>query len=158
MPSACRLFFKETRCEASAHSRLPFWRWSWDHRFSEKDFVYGRFIGVYWNIPAYESVAAYTEPYRRTRNLRSWQVSYTRTFTPTLVNEARWGLSSDHLPVESTIKGRDIVQQLGLQGLAPNLPDVGGAPRVNFANIGLSAIGFQNTCDLLNFYAHENPT
>lgn len=65
--------------------------------------AHGRF---HWNIPAYESVAAFTEPYRRTRNLRSWQVSYSHTFTPTLVNEARWGLSSDHLPVESVTKGK----------------------------------------------------
>jgi hypothetical protein len=137
--------YRENRTIAFAHQ--PQLTARVDHRFSEKDFVYGRFIGVYWNIPAYESVAAFREPFRRTRDLRSWQVSYTRTFTPTLVNEARWGLSSDHLPVESAIKGREIVQQLGLQGLAPDLPDVGGAPRINFANIGLSGIGFQNTCN-----------
>jgi carboxypeptidase family protein len=121
-----------------------------DHRFSEKDFIYGRFIGVYWNIPGYESVASYDTLFRQTRNLRSWQVSYSHTFTPTLVNEVRWGLSSDHLPVESAIRGKQVVQELGLQGLAPDLPDVGGAPKINFTNIGLSNIAFRDTCDPCN--------
>jgi hypothetical protein len=118
-----------------------------DHRFSEKAFVYGRFIGVYWNIPGFESSPLVTEQFRRTRDLRSWLVSYTQTITPNIVNEARWGMSSDHLPVESRIKGRALVQELGLQGLAPDLPDVGGGFRVSFVGIGVSPIGFQNTCD-----------
>jgi hypothetical protein len=118
-----------------------------DHRFSEKAFVYGRFIGVYWNIPGFESSPLVTEQFRRTRDLRSWLVSYTQTITPNIVNEARWGMSSDHLPVESRIKGRALAQELGLQGLAPDLPDVGGGFRVSFVGIGVSPIGFQNTCD-----------
>jgi hypothetical protein len=118
-----------------------------DHRFNEKSFVYGRFIGVYWNIPGFESSPLVTEQFRRTRDLRSWLVSYTQTITPNLVNEARWGLSSDHLPVESRVKGKALVQELGLQGLAPDLPDVGGAPRIGFVGIGLSGIGLQNTCN-----------
>jgi len=73
-----------------------------DHRFSEKSFVYGRFIGVYWDIPGFESSPLVTEQFRRTRNLRSWLVSYTQTITPNLINEARWGLSSDHLPMAPT--------------------------------------------------------
>ncbi|MGH9940518.1 MAG: hypothetical protein ACREAM_30110, partial [Blastocatellia bacterium] len=87
-----------------------------DHRFNEKAFVYGRFIGVYWNIPGFEGSPLVTEQFRRTRNLRSWLVSYTQTITPNIVNEARWGLSSDHLPVESRIKGKALAQELGLQG------------------------------------------
>lgn len=118
-----------------------------DHRFSERAFVYGRFIGVYWNIPGFESSPLVKEQFRRTRDLRSWLVSYTQTLTPTLVNEARWGLSSDHLPVESRIKGKALVQELGLQGLAPDLPDVGGGLRLGFVGLGISGIGFQDTCD-----------
>jgi hypothetical protein len=62
-----------------------------DHRFSEKAFVYGRFIGVWWNIPGFEGSPLVTEQFRRTRDLRSWQVSYTQTITSNIVNEARWG-------------------------------------------------------------------
>ncbi len=56
-------------------------------------------------------------------------------------------MSSDHLPVESRIKGKALAQELGLQGLAPDLPDVGGGLRIGFVGIGVSGIGFQNTCD-----------
>ena len=118
-----------------------------DHRFSEKTFVYGRFIGVWWNIPGYEPVPLITEPFRRTRDLRSWLVSWTQTLRPTLVNELRWGLSSDHLPVESQVRGKSVVQGLGLQGLAPDLPDVGGLPRFVIDGTGISTINAQNTCD-----------
>ncbi len=118
-----------------------------DHRFNDKAFVYGRFIGVWRDIPGFESSPLVTDQFRRTRDLRSWLVSYTQTITPNVVNEVRWGLSSDHLPVESLIKGRAVAQELGLQGLAPDLPDVGGGLRVGFVGIGVSAIGFQNTCD-----------
>jgi hypothetical protein len=118
-----------------------------DHRFNEKSFIYGRFIGVYWNIPGFEGSPLVTEQFRRTRDLRSWLVSYTQTITPNIVNEARWGLSSDHLPIESRIKGKALAQELGLQGLAPDLPDVGGGLRVGFVGLGLSGIGFQDTCD-----------
>jgi hypothetical protein len=118
-----------------------------DHRFNDKAFVYGRFIGVWWNIPGFESSPLVTDRFRRTRDLRSWLVSYTQTITPNVVNEARWGSSSDHLPVESQIKGKALAQELGLQGLAPDLPDVGGGLRVGFVGLGVSGIGFQDTCD-----------
>jgi hypothetical protein len=88
-----------------------------------------------------------TEPLKRTRNLRSWLVSYTRTISASMVNEVRWGLSSDHLPVESTIRGRQVAQELGLQGLAPDVPDTGGMPRISFVGIGISALGTNDTCN-----------
>ncbi len=118
-----------------------------DHRFSEKAFVYGRFIGVYWNIPGFESSPLLTEQFRRTRDLRSWLVSYTQTIKHNIVNEVRWGLSSDHSPIESRIKGKALAQELGLRGLADDLPDVGGGLRIGFVGLGVSAIGFQDTCD-----------
>jgi hypothetical protein len=118
-----------------------------DHRIDDKTFVYGRFIGVYWNIPLFESIPSITEQARRTRDMRSWMVSATRTITPTLLNEFRWGLASDHLPVESRFKGNALVQELGLRGLAPGIPDVGGMTRIGFVGLNLSALGLQDTCD-----------
>jgi hypothetical protein len=118
-----------------------------DHRFNDKTFVYGRFIGVYWNIPLFEPIPKITEQARRTRNLRSWMISATRMITPTLLNEFRWGLASDHLPIESRFKGLGLVQELGLRGLAPGVPDVGGMTRVGFVGLGVSGLGLQDTCD-----------
>ncbi|MDX2269795.1 MAG: TonB-dependent receptor [Bryobacter sp.] len=118
-----------------------------DHRINDKTFVYGRFIGVYWKIPLFESIPNLTEQARRTRDMRSWMVSVTRTITPNILNEFRWGLANDHLPVESQIRGNQVAQELGLQGLAPGIPDVGGLTRINFVGLNLSALGVQNTCD-----------
>jgi hypothetical protein len=112
-----------------------------DHRFNEKAFVYGKFLGVYWNLDNYENIPTITERYRRTRDLRQWMISYSQTFTNNLINEFRGGMSSDHLPVDSSIRGKQLVQQLGLQGLAGDLPEVGGMPRISFVGLGVSALG-----------------
>ncbi len=118
-----------------------------DHRINDKTFVYGRFIGVYWNIPLIEPIPSVTDLARRTRNMRSWMVSATRTISPTLLNEFRWGLANDHLPVESRFKGNALAQELGLRGLAPGIPDIGGMTRVGFVGLNVSSLGLQNTCD-----------
>ncbi len=118
-----------------------------DHRINDKTFVYGRFVGVFWNIPLFESIPNITEMARRTRDLRSWMLSATRTITPTLLNEFRWGLASDHLPVESRLRGNQLAQELGLRGLAPGIPDTGGMTRIGFVGLNISALGLQNSCD-----------
>jgi outer membrane receptor protein involved in Fe transport len=118
-----------------------------DHRIDDKTFVYGRFIGVYWNIPLFESIPNLTELARRTRDMRSWMISATRTITPAILNEFRWGLASDGIPIESRIRGNQLAQELGLQGLAPGIPDIGGMTRVNFVGLNISPLGVQNFCD-----------
>jgi hypothetical protein len=118
-----------------------------DHRINDKTFVYGRFIGVYWNIPLFESIPNITEMADRTRNMRSWMISATRVFTPNLLNEFRWGLANDHLPVESRFKGLGLANDLGLRGLAPGIPDVGGMTRVSFVGLSVSALGVQDSCN-----------
>lgn len=112
-----------------------------DHRFNDKAFVYGKFTGVYWNIAGFEAIPTITERYRRTRDLRQWMGSYSQTFTANFVNEFRGGWSSDHLPGETNVNGPQLVGQLGLQGLAPDLPSVGGIPRISFVGLGVSALG-----------------
>jgi hypothetical protein len=110
--------------------------------------VYGKFLGVYWNLANFEPIPTVKERYRRTRDLRQWMVSYTQTFTANLVNEVRGGMSSDHLPAESAIRGKQVVEQLGLRGLAPDLPNVGGMPRISFVGLGLSGLGPSfDSCD-----------
>lgn len=117
-----------------------------DHRFGSKALVTARFIGVYWNIPLFESMPTITQMIRRTRDMRSFMTSYTHTITPALINEFRWGYAWDEIPVESTIRGKRLAEELGLQGLAPGLPDVGGVTNISFVGIGVSGISTQATC------------
>jgi hypothetical protein len=65
-------------------------------------------------------------------------------FSPTLLNELRYGLATNNLPIFPPINGPQFVQELGLRGLAPGLPDVPGILNVSFAGLGLTAISQGN--------------
>jgi len=117
-----------------------------DHRFSQHDFVYGRLTKVDWNLDNWEDMPTIPDRFRRWRALRAATVAYTHTFRADLLNEARWGTSFDDLPNVSRISGKPLVQELGLGGLAPDLPDVGGIFRVGFTGIAISPIAVLGTC------------
>jgi hypothetical protein len=117
-----------------------------DHRFSDKAFVYGRLTKVDWNLDNFEATPTITERFRRWRALRAATIAYTHSIRPTLLNEARWGTSFDDLPNQTRISGKQLATELGLRGLAPGLPDVGGIYRVAFDGLGLSPIEVIGTC------------
>ncbi len=126
-----------------------------DHRFNDKAFIYGRFTKVDWNLDNFESLPTVQERYRRWRALRASTIAYTHSFRPNLLNEFRWGTSFDDLPNISNISGKQLVERLGLRGLAPDLPDVGGIFEVNFTGVAISPIAVLGTCnpcgrDLIN--------
>jgi hypothetical protein len=117
-----------------------------DHRFNDRVFVYGRLTKVDWNLDNWESLPTITERYRRWRTLRAATAAYTHTIRPNLLNEFRWGASFDDLPNQSRLSGKQVVADLGLQGLAPDLPDVGQIPQVTFAQLGLSPVQVIGSC------------
>jgi len=117
-----------------------------DHRFNDKAFIYGRLTKVDWNLDNFESLPTITERFRRWRSLRSATIAYTHSIRPNLLNEARWGTSFDDLPNRSRIDGLQAVNELGLSGLAPDLPNIGSIPRFTFAGIGLSPVEVIGTC------------
>ncbi|MGH9658319.1 MAG: TonB-dependent receptor domain-containing protein [Bryobacteraceae bacterium] len=120
-----------------------------DHRFGERAFVYGRFTRVDWNLDGFEALPTIKERYRRWRALRASTVAYTHSIRPNLLNEFRWGTSFDDLPNYSRTSGKQLSERLGLQGLAPNLPEQGGIFEIGFTGLGLSPIGVLNggTCN-----------
>jgi hypothetical protein len=71
-------------------------------------------------------------------------VAYTRLFSPTTLNEFRWGPSTNNIPITPPINGPDFVQEFGLRGLAPDLPDIPGVLNVTFAGLGLTGINQGN--------------
>src|SRR5262249_56803182 len=65
------------------------------------------------------------------REDRAATVAYTHVFRPTLLNELRWGFALNNNPVIGPLNGLEVVKDLGLVGLAPNLPDISGLLKVN---------------------------
>lgn len=119
-----------------------------DQKINDRVFVYGRWTAVRWNIPNWETnMAPVTEPFARTRDMDAITGSYSHTISQSLISEFRYGFARQDFPQNPGISGNQVVQQLGLQGLVPNLPDVGGVHRVTFAGLGLTPLQVQtNAC------------
>jgi hypothetical protein len=112
-----------------------------DQNFSEKDQLFGRFS---WS----HSPSYFPPPFtgfadgggfgqgQQSVNTMGAALSYTHSFTPTLVNEARVGFNREHTTrsqayADSTT---DIPAQFGIQGV-PQLPGNGGLPNLSIGNL-----------------------
>jgi hypothetical protein len=116
-----------------------------DHLFSERDSVFGRYSladATRFRPAPFDGVAdgggfADGDETLRTQGAA---LSYTRTFSPTLINEVRVGFNREH-SLRLQPFGDDtsnIPAQFGIQGI-PQEPGNGGLPRLNIS--GLSALG-----------------
>jgi hypothetical protein len=74
---------------------------------------------------------------------RSLVISDTHSFSPTLVNEVKLGYSRDFGYWFDTNYGKDVISQIGLQGISnpSNDPSIGGMPGFTFGG----AVGFAGT-------------
>lgn len=111
-----------------------------DQKLGDKDHVYARYtvhqqVLANWegNLPAFG-------PRRAMRRNKALSVSYSHTFSPSLFNEARFGHAFNNQPAEGPLNGLEVTRDLGIQGLAPNLPDIGGVFKLSFAAVGLTGI------------------
>lgn len=117
-----------------------------DHNFSSKDTVFGRLS--YNRMPIGAYVAHAIPPFGFRTSLRvatSGVISWTHTFTPSVLNEFRVGVARDNNQIKSPVIGSQILQQVGIQGVSttgiPTYPSFsvsgltapGGVP--NFAGI-----------------------
>jgi len=119
-----------------------------DHRISDKQFIYGRWTSVRWNNTQPETVfPELTEKRNAQRNMDNITASHSYSISSSLLNEVRFGLNSQRAPNESAWRGLDVVKQLGFQGLAPNLPDVPGLPRISFQRSGVAEVASVNNCN-----------
>ena len=64
-------------------------------------------------------------------------VSFTYTLKSSLINEIRWGVAYNDQPRHGAQNGLQLVKELGLVGLAPNLPDIAGILQLNWTGIGI---------------------
>jgi len=118
-----------------------YWTLRGDHRFSDKDSIMGRYTKQDFAIDDFMNTALPTVPQGHvTRKNHAATISYTHVFTPTILNEFRWGIATNNLPIFPSIMGKDLVNELGIVGLAPDLPDLPGIPNISFQGLGLTTI------------------
>jgi hypothetical protein len=116
-----------------------------DHTISSKDTVFGRFS--YEDQPIFKpgpfksfldggGFTAGTQD----NAYRSLAISETHIFTPTLVNELRFGYNRINSHRLEANAGTDVSGQLGLRGV-PFSPGIGGLPTISFSSSGFSTVG-----------------
>ena len=107
-----------------------------DHRFSDKWFIYGR--GT-WKTATVNNIADINLPTLGLRHQdwinRGAAVSSSYSIRPNLLNETRYGFSFNTNNIYAHLKGKAIVQDVGLRGLVDNLPDLNGFPQITFSGL-----------------------
>jgi hypothetical protein len=118
-----------------------------DHRISDRQFLYGRWTAVRWNFDAPTFAFPNIEGKGVSqRNMDTLTVAHTYTLGASVSNEFRYGLASQRQPAQSPIRGLEVARSLGLQGLASDIPDVGGMPVFAFQNLALSELSTTASC------------
>jgi hypothetical protein len=122
-----------------------------DHNITANNTIFSRVGLTINNKDSYPGVlkSGYGQgAWRGNHPARSLVVSDTHTFSATLVNEVKLGYSRDHGYWFDPNAGPNIVEQIGLQGIAnpDNDPAIGGMPAFNFGG----AIGFHGTSTWAN--------
>lgn len=108
-----------------------------DHRFSDKDTVFSRYIAYFdTNVLPAALPPPTSSPSIVWPEAHSFVTSESHIFSPTLLNEARLGYQETR--EKQTIRGSRLFDQYGILG-APNLPNVTGLP--TFAVSGFNTIG-----------------
>ena len=121
-----------------------YWTIRGDHRFTANDSIMGRYTKQDFAIDDFLGTLPTIEQGHVTRKNHAATVSYTHVFSPTIINEFRWGIATNNLPIFPPINGPEFVAALGLVGLAPDLPDVPGILNVAFTGNLLTNISQGN--------------
>jgi hypothetical protein len=117
-----------------------YWTSRIDQRFSDKDQVFGRYTWSRLYNRNWEGNLPTIGQRWQQRDDRAATIAHTHSFRANLLNELRWGFGLNNNPINydlsrgSTQHGLQLVQDLGLVGLAPNLPDINGILNMSFSN------------------------
>jgi hypothetical protein len=117
-----------------------YWTTRLDHRFSDRDFLFGRFTWAKQYSRGWDDNLPTIGRIWNQRENQGANVSYSHMFRPTLLNEFRWGFAYNDQPRNGAQDGPTVVSELGLTGLAPNLPSIAGILQVNWTGLGLQAL------------------
>jgi hypothetical protein len=117
-----------------------YWTTRIDHKLRDKDQLFGRYTwSRLYNRPWEGNLPTIGQRWQQ-RDDRAATTSWTHSFRPNLLNEARWGFGLNNNPInfdfsKGTVQhGSQLVKDLGLVGLAPNLPDINGILNITFSN------------------------
>lgn len=120
-----------------------YWTTRIDHKFSDKNSLFGRYTWQrLFNRPYEGNLPTIGQRFQQ-RDDRAATTSYTHLFTSTMVNEIRWGFGFNNNPIKPPVNGLQD-QDLGLQGLAPNLPNYPGIFKIGWSGINLQGISQAN--------------
>src|SRR4051794_11984342 len=111
-----------------------------DHNFSNVDRVFARVTMHQATNPVWEGNLPAFGMRDQLRQDKALTLSYTRLIGSSLVNEARFGHTYNNNPISGPLSGREVTDSLGLVGLAPGLPDVGGVFKMTFPGTGLTGL------------------
>jgi hypothetical protein len=134
-----------------AYDPSTYWTTRIDHKLKETDQLFGRFTwSRLYNRPWEGNLPTIGQRWQQ-RDDRAATASWTHSFRPNVLNEFRWGFGLNNNPInydfsKGTVQhGLQLVKDLGLVGLAPNLPDVNGILNLSFSNgmTGLSQFAWR---------------
>lgn len=111
-----------------------------DQKFSDKDSLMGRYTLQDFKTDDFMSALPTFGAGYATRKNHAVTLSETHVFAPWLINEVRYGLATNNLPIFPPVNGPDFVKEFGLRGLAPDLPNMPGVLNVNFNGVALTGI------------------
>lgn len=111
-----------------------------DHRFNDKHFVFGRYIWNRSHSRDFDSPLPAIGQRWQTRDTRAVNLSYTFSMRSNLLLESRWGYAWNDNPRHGPLMGLEVVRDLGLTGLMPDLPDVNGLFQVSFTTLNVTGI------------------
>jgi Carboxypeptidase regulatory-like domain len=130
--------YRELRVRA--YDPSTYWTTRIDHKVRDGDQIFGRYTwSRLYNRPWEGNLPTIGLRWQQ-RDDRAATTSWTHSFRPTLLNEFRWGFGLNNNPINydfskgSTQHGVDLVKELGLVGLAPDLPDINGILNITFSN------------------------
>ena len=116
-----------------------------DHKFSDKDSVMGRYTLQDFRTDSFTGTLPTIAPGYAKRKNHAATIAHTHLFSPTVINEFRWGLATNNLPIFPPINGKQFVQEFGIRGLAPGIPDeIPGILNISFAGLALTNISQGN--------------
>lgn len=125
-----------------------------DHYFSERDTVFGRYSYHRMPILGQRGLLPPVGTYNQQRNDGNAILSWSHTFSASLLNELRAGYSRDISDVSSTLMGDKIVSQVGIQGVTNQ--GIPGQPTLSITGLtGTSSYSIHDKA-LINFEVTDN--